>query len=110
MKQNSKPAIFVIIFILVLITGILLAAQGLRFKCEELIRERTRLEGEIRSHKTNRVSLIASYQMLTAEDIIKKFATSQLGLVESELESSKKIVLKKQLIEESENELKNKYE
>jgi hypothetical protein len=110
MKKNSKPAIIVIIFILVLITGILLVVQGLRFKCEELIRERTRLEGEIRTHKTNRVSLIASYQMLTAEDKIKKFATNQLGLVESDLENIKKIVVKKELIEKTENELKTKYE
>jgi hypothetical protein len=110
MKKNSKPVIFIIIFFLVFVTGILLVAQGLRLKCEELIRERTHLDGKIRSHKINRVSLIASYQMYTAEDVIKKYATGQLGLIENNMESSKKVILKKELIEETEKELKNKYE
>ena len=84
MKKNSKPAIFAIIFFLVLITGILLTAQGLRFKCEELIRERTHLDREIRSHKTNKISLVAVYQMLTSEEIIKEFAVNSLGMIESD--------------------------
>ena len=110
MRKNSKPVIFVIIFFLLLVTGILLVTQGLRLKCEELIRERTYLDREIRSHKTNKVSLIASYQMYTAEDVIKQYATSQLGLIENDMESSRKIILEKELIEETENELKNRYE
>ncbi|MBT8378704.1 MAG: hypothetical protein KJN64_05710 [Ignavibacteria bacterium] len=110
MKKNSKPAIFVVIFFLVLITGILLAAQGLRFKCEELIRERTLLDGEIRSQATNRISLIASYQMFTAEDRIKEYASSKLGLIESDNNPNKKISLNKEIIRETENELNKRYE
>jgi hypothetical protein len=110
MKKNSKPAIFVVIFFLVLITGILLTAQGLRFKCEELIRERTRLDGEIRSLKTKRVSLIASYQTLTAEEIVKEYAGNNLGLLEGEMNSIEKIVLDKDLITQTETELNKKYE
>jgi hypothetical protein len=110
MKKNSKPAIFILVFFLVLVTGILLVAQGLRLKCEELIRERTRLDEEIRSQKTKRVSLIASYQMYTAEDVIKQYATTKLGLTQNDVESSKKVILNKELIKETENELNNKYE
>ena len=110
MKKNSKPAIFILVFFLVLITGILLVAQGLRLKCEELIRERTSLDEEIRAQKINRVSLIASYQMYTAEDVIKQYATTRLGLAENDMEISKKVILEKKLIEETENELNNKYE
>ena len=110
MNKNSKPSIFVIIFFLLLLTAILLLAQGLRLKCEELIRERTQLDGEIRSHKINKVSLIASYQMYTTEDVIKQYAADQLGLIENDMETSKKIILKKELIEETENKLKSKYE
>jgi hypothetical protein len=68
------------------------------------------LDEEIRAQKINRVSLIASYQMYTAEDIIKQYATTKLGLIESDMESSKKIILEKELIEETEKELNNKYE
>lgn len=110
MKKNSKPVIFVVIFFLLLVTGILLVAQGLRLKCEELIRERTQLDGEIRSHKINKVSLIASYQMYTTEDRIKQYAINQLGLIENDMETTKKVIIKKELIEETENKLNSRYE
>jgi cell division protein FtsL len=110
MKKSSKPAIFIVILFLILVTIVLLAAQGLKFKCEELIRERTRLDSEIRSQRTNRVNMVASFQMLTSEDRIKEFASKELGLVEGELEQNKKIVIKEDQIREINKELDDLYE
>ncbi|MCU0415027.1 MAG: hypothetical protein MUE91_11610, partial [Ignavibacteriaceae bacterium] len=81
MKKSSKPLIIVVAALLVLITIMVLLSQGLRLKYEELQRELTQLENQIKTEKTQSVVLKANYQMLTAEDIIKKYGMYELGLV-----------------------------
>jgi hypothetical protein len=56
------------------------------------------------------VSLVAKYQMLTAESRIKDFALNHLGLVEDQITSGETIFLEKRLIEETRVELNKKYE
>ena len=98
MKKSSKPLIIVIASLLVLSTIILLISQGLRLKYEELQRELAQLESKIKLEKTQSVSLKANYQMLTAEDVIKKYAVNELGLVNAENDNENKITLSKENI------------
>ena len=101
MKKSVKPLIIMISSLFVLITIILLISQGLRLKYEELQRELAQLENLIKTEKTMIVNLKANYQMLTAEDLIKKYAAYRLSLVEADNE--RRITLfKEELVELSE--------
>ena len=82
MKQSYKSLIAVIVSLLVLSTLLILTSQGLRLKYEELQREFAQLENQMKTEKNISVRLKANYQMLTAEDLIKSFANSELGLVD----------------------------
>jgi len=93
MKKSSKPLIIVVATLLVLITIIVLLSQGLRLKYEELQRELTQLENQIKTEKTQSVGLKANYQMLTGEDILKKYAMNELGLVDAGSDPVVKITL-----------------
>ena len=101
MKKSVKPLIIMISSLFILITIILLISQGLRLKYEELQRELAQLENLIKTEKTMIVNLKANYQMLTAEDLIKKYAAYRLSLVEADNE--RRITLfKEELVELSE--------
>jgi hypothetical protein len=39
------------------------------------------------------VNFIANYQMMTAEDLIKEYASKELALVEADLDTGRKITL-----------------
>jgi len=93
MKKSSKPLIIIVASLLVLITIIILAAQGLRLKYEELQRELAQLENLVKTEKFQSVGLKANYQMLTAEDIIKKYAIFELGLVDASSDQMRIITL-----------------
>lgn len=104
MKQSSKPLIVVITSILILITIIILIAQGMRLKYEELQRELAQLENMVKTEKTVMVGLKANYQMLTAEDVVKEYATLELGLIDATADEETKItLLKSDIVELSEN-------
>ena len=93
MKKSSKPLIVTIASLLVLITFIILISQGLQLKYEESQRELAQLESRIKTEKTQLVGLKANYQMLTAEDEIKKFAMYELGLIDASSDPIRKITL-----------------
>ena len=93
MKKSSKPLIIIIASLLVLITIVVLIAQGLRLKYEELQREFAQLESSIKTEKNISVTNKANFQMLTAEDVIEKFAINELGLVENSNVNDRKIFL-----------------
>jgi cell division protein FtsB len=96
MKKSSKPLIIVIASFLVLLTIVVLIAQGLRLKYEELQREFAQLENRIKTEKNQSVTYKANYQMLTAEDVIKNFAVLELGLVEDNYAKGQKIYLSRE--------------
>lgn len=98
MKKSSKPLIVIIASLLVLITVIIIAAQGLRLKYEELQRELAQLENRVKTEKSQLIGLKANYQMLTDEDIIKKFASDELGLIEASSDQITVISLSKKEI------------
>jgi len=93
MKKSSKPLIIVVASFLVLITIVVLIAQGLRLKYEELQRDFAQLESSIKTEKNKSVTNKANYQMLTTEDVIKKFAVNELGLIEDGQVNDRKIYL-----------------
>lgn len=93
MKKSFKPLIIVISSVLILITIVLLISQGLRLKYEELQREQTQLENHIKTEKRLMVNLVANYQMMTAEDLIKEFASRELALVDAGSDTGRKITL-----------------
>ena len=93
MKKSSKPLIIIIASLLVLITIIILFAQSLRLKYEELQRELAQLENRIKTEKTQSVGLRANYKMLTSEDAIIKYAKSELGLVDASSDPFRQITL-----------------
>ncbi len=93
MKKSSKPLIIIITTLLVLITLIVLISQGLRLKYEELQREIAQMEYQIKTEKTQSVGLKANYQMLTAEDVIKKYAMNELGLVDAGSDPTRVVIL-----------------
>ncbi len=104
MKQSSKPLIVVITSVLILVTIIVLIAQGMRLKYEELQRERAQLENMVKTEKTVMVGLKANFQMLTAEDLVRNFAFHELGLIDASSDNGNKITLLKSDIHElSEN-------
>lgn len=104
MKQSSKPLIVVITSILILVTIIILIAQGIRLKYEELQREFAQMENMIKTEKNFMVGLKANYQMLTAEDLVKNYAILELGLIDNSANEENKItLLKSDIIELSEN-------
>jgi len=98
MKKSSKPLIIVVASLLVLLTVMILISQGLRLKYEELQREYAQLEYRIKSEKNQSITLKANYQMLTAEDLVKKYAVDKLGLVNTENDNENKIILSKENI------------
>lgn len=93
MKKSSKPLIVLVASFLLLITIIVITAQGLRLKYEELQRDLAQMESRIKTEKNKSVTNKANYQMLTAEDVIKKLAVNELGLVEDDQLSDRKIYL-----------------
>lgn len=107
MKKSSKPLIIIIASILILLTIILLISQGLRFKYEALQRESAGLESEIKTEAIKLSNLTANYQMLTAEEVIRKYAIEELGLIEAESNSDNKIVILNEDIIELSESMKN---
>jgi len=105
MKKSTKPVIFFIITLMVMLTAVVLTSQGVKLKYEELVREKAQLEVELKSEQTKNVNLIADYQMLTSEDIIKNFALNQMNMVESDKQLSKKIIIQKEEVEEIKEKL-----
>jgi len=93
MKKSSKPLIVLIASLLIISTIIVLLSQGLRFKYEEKQRESAQLENQIKTEKTVEANLKANYQMLTSEDVIKKIAFEQLGLVDADIDTESKITI-----------------
>lgn len=93
MKKSSKPLIVLITSLLIVSTIMVLIAQGLKFKYEEKQREMAQLENQIKTERTVEANLKANHQMLTSEDVIKKFASEQLGLIDADIDTENRITI-----------------
>jgi len=110
MKKSSKPLIIIITSLLILLTIIILISQGLRLKYEELQRELAQLENQIKTEKTQSVGLMANYQMLTAEDVIKKYAMNELGLVDAGSDTVARVIISNEEITKLTESVRNNNE
>ena len=108
MNKSSKPMIARFLTLLVVITGIVLANVGLRFKNEELARNKSELLKTISDQRTLKVKLIAEFQELSSENRIVGIA-EKIGMKRQAVPS---VVIRvdKNLIDEVTEELKAKYE
>ena len=109
MNKSAKPLIIKIIFLLVVVTSIVLVSIGLRFKYEELMRERSELNKMLKDERTKKFNLIADYQAFSSEEKIISVAENKLGMIRRK-EPKLTITVNKNLVKKVNEKLKYKYE
>ena len=109
MNKSAKPLIIKIIFLLIVVTSIVLVSIGLRFKYEELMRERSELIKMLKDKRTKKVNLIADYQAFSSEEKIISVAENKLGMIRR-TEPKLTITVNKNLVKKVNEKLKYKYE
>ena len=109
MNKSAKPLIIKIIFLLIVVTSIVLVSIGLRFKYEELMRERSELNNMLKDERTKKVNLIADYQSYSSEEKIISVAENKLGMIRR-TEPKLTITVNKNLVKKVNEKLKYKYE
>ena len=102
MNKSAKPLIIKIIFLLIVVTSIVLVSIGLRFKYEELMRERSELNNMLKDERTKKVNLIADYQSYSSEEKIMSVAENKLGMIRR-AEPKLTITVNKNLVKKPEN-------
>ena len=86
-----------------------LVSTGLRFKYEELMREKSELNKKIKEERTKKVNFIAEYQAYSSEDKIISIAENKLGMIRR-TQPKITITVDKNLIKIANEKLKSKYE
>ena len=109
MKKSAKPAILMVLILLLVATALVLSNVGLRFKYEELVRKKVELDKSLKDQRTKRVNLIAGFQAVSSENKIVFIAESKLGMVRR---TQPKIIVNvnNNLIKEVNKKLKAKYD
>ncbi len=109
MKRSSKPFIIKIIFLLVVVTSMVLVSIGLRFKYEELMREKSELNKMLKEERTKTVNLSAEYQANSSEEKIISVAENKLGMIRR-TQPKITINVNKNLIKKVNEKIKSKHE
>ena len=109
MKKSSKPTIFLIITLLLIVTLFALVIIGLKLKNEQFLLQKDKAEKTYRSESQRKIKLTAEYQTVTAEERIVALAKSDLGLIRN-IEPAFIIKYNNNKIEEINETLKEKYE
>ena len=109
MKKSAKPLIVAILLILLAGTALILATIGLRFKFEQLVRNKVKLEKILSDERTKKVNLIAEYQSFSTDERIISFAEEKLGLKKI-IEPKITVTINNNHIKKLNAELKRKYE
>ena len=109
MNDSAKPLIIKIIFLLLVVTSMVLVSIGLRFKYEELMREKSELDSMLREERTKKVNLIADYQAYSSEEKIMSAAKNKLGMIRR-TQPKVTITVDKNLINKANEKLESKYE
>lgn len=81
MKKSSKPAIFLLITLLLIVTVFALASVGLKLKYEQFLLQKDKAEKTLKAASQRKIKLTAEYQTVTAEERIVAVAKSDLGLI-----------------------------
>ena len=109
MKTSSKPLIVAILLMLLSVTAVVLVNIGLRFKYEELVRDKVKLINILNDERTKKVNLIAEYQSFSSEERITKIAEQNLNMIKAD-QPKITVTIDKNLINKLNSELKDKYE
>jgi cell division protein FtsL len=109
MKKSAKPLIVAILIILLTGTTLVLVTIGLRFKYEELVRDKVKLEKILNDERTKKVNLIAEYQSYSSDERIIALAEQKLGL-KKPTDPKITVTINNNLINKLNSELKRKYE
>lgn len=109
MSKSSKPLIFYILFLVVVVTVFFIAIVITKISYDETVKEKDEAFRRLKIENQKLVSLQAEYQDETTEEKIRYAAGSQLGMIKR-IEPTIVFSVSKEKIEELQEELKSKYE
>ncbi len=109
MKKSSKPTIFLLITLLLIVTVFALVTIGLKLKYEQFLLQKDKAEKTYKTESQRKIKLTAEYQTVTAEERIVAVAKSELGLIRN-IEPAFIIKYDSNKLEEINETLKEKYE
>ncbi|MDP2363164.1 MAG: hypothetical protein Q8M94_05280 [Ignavibacteria bacterium] len=109
MKKSSKPTIFLILTLLLIVTVFALISVGVKLKLEQFLLQKDKTEKIHKAESQRKIKLTAEYQTVTAEERIVAVAKSELNLIRN-IESPFMIKYDKKKVEELNELLKEKYE
>lgn len=109
MKKSSKPAIFIVITLLLIVTGFALVSIGLKLKYEQFFLQKDKAEKIYKSENQKKIKLTAEYQTVTSEERIVSVAKSDLGMIRN-IEVPLIIKYENKKVESLSQTLKEKYE
>ena len=109
MKKSSKPTIYLLLTLLLIVTVFVLVSIGVKLKYEQFLLQKDKTEKVYKAESQRKIKLTAEYQTVTAEERIVAVAKSELGLIRN-IESPFIIKYDKAKIEEINEVLKEKYE
>ena len=108
MKKSSKPTIFLLITLLLIVTAFALVSIGLKLKYEQFLLQKDKAEKTYKEESQRKIKLTAEYQTVTAEERIVAVSTD-LGLIRN-VEPAFIIKYDSNKVEEINEILKEKYE
>jgi hypothetical protein len=108
MKKSSKPTIFLLITLLLIVTAFALVSIGLKLKYEQFLLQKDKEEKTYKEESQRKIKLTAEYQTVTAEERIVS-ASTELGLIRN-VEPAFIIKYDSNKVEEINEILKEKYE
>jgi len=109
MKKSSKPTIFLLITLLLIVTVFALASVGLKLKYEQFLLQKDKAEKTYKTESQRKIKLTAEFQTVTAEERIVAIAGTELGLIRN-IEPAFIIKYDSNKLEEINETLKEKYE
>lgn len=109
MKKSSKPAIFLVITLLLIVTVFALFSIGIKLKYEQFLLQKDKAEKVFKSESQRKIKLTAEYQTVTTEERIVAVAKSELGLIRN-IEPAFIIKYDNNIVEEINEILKEKYD
>lgn len=108
MSKSSKPIIFYVLFLIVIITVFFIAVVVVKISYEEDIKTKDEAERRLKIERQKLVRLQAEYQEAVTEDRIRNLAL-QIGMIKR-FEPAVTLKISKEQIEELQRNFNTKYE
>jgi cell division protein FtsL len=109
MSKSSKPTIFLVFLLLLIITVFALVSVSIKLKYEQALLQKDTALKQLKTETQTKIKLTAEYQTVTGEERIFNVASQELGLIK-DLEAPVVIKYDISKVESIEKELKRKYE